>query len=53
MVTALSFYAINPEDRRKAGQRLVAERLTIEDSVGHHDLVLRGLLAMTGRRRAG
>lgn len=54
MVAALSFYAANPEARQKAGQagrKLVAEKFTIEESVRHHDVVLRELLASVGRRR--
>lgn len=54
MVAALSFYATNPRARQEAGQagrKLVAEKFTIEESVRHHDVVLRELLARTGRRR--
>ena len=54
MVAALSFYAANPEARQKAGQAgrtLVAEKFTIEESVRHHDVVLRELLARVGRQR--
>ncbi len=54
MVAALSFYANNPEDRHKAGQagrKFVADKFTIEESVRHHDLVLRELLGRHGRWR--
>ncbi|HKY49553.1 MAG TPA: glycosyltransferase family 4 protein [Acidimicrobiia bacterium] len=54
MVAALSFYAAHPQARQEAGQagrKLVAEKFTIEESVRHHDVVLRELLARTGRRR--
>jgi glycosyltransferase involved in cell wall biosynthesis len=53
MVAALSFYAANPEARHKAGQagrKLVAEKFTIEESVRHHDVVLRELLASSPSR---
>ena len=55
MVAALTAYASDPESRRQAGQAgrsLVAEKFTIEESVRHHDVVLRELLARAGRRRS-
>jgi glycosyltransferase involved in cell wall biosynthesis len=55
MVAALSFYAANPKARQEAGQagrKLVAEKFTIEQSVRHHDLVLRELLTRVGHRRS-
>ena len=55
MVAALSSYAANPEALQKAGEagrKLVAEKFTIEESVRHHDVVLRELLAKAGRRRS-
>ncbi|HUP17835.1 MAG TPA: nucleotidyltransferase family protein [Acidimicrobiia bacterium] len=55
MVTALLFYAQNPEERRRAGlagRKLVARQFTIQGSVRRHDVVLRELLARTWRRRS-
>ena len=54
MVAALASYAANPDALQKAGEagrKLVAEKFTIEESVRHHDVVLRELLAKAGRRR--
>jgi glycosyltransferase involved in cell wall biosynthesis len=55
MVAALSSYAANPDALQKAGEagrKLVAEKFTIEESVRHHDVVLRELLAKAGGRRS-